>query len=43
MDIWYYLRKAANASGRDKDDPRVHALGALAIRDDKTIVVAKNM
>src|ERR1041385_2975970 len=42
MDIWYYLHKAAEAAGRDKDDPRVHALGALAIRDDKVVVTAKN-
>jgi tRNA(Arg) A34 adenosine deaminase TadA len=42
MDVWYYLRKAADAASRERDDPRCHAHGALAIRDDKTIVFAKN-
>lgn len=42
MNVWVYLRLAAEAAKRDIDDPRCHAVGACAIRNDGVIVRSRN-
>lgn len=42
MNVWKYLRLAQKAARREREDPRCHTHGSIAIRSDGAIVFSRN-